>query len=66
MDKQKIKNSIADIEYDNFSIGNCGIGIKVINLRERREKYLADIIIIDDNVRTRYNDCEYPKNIITV
>jgi len=63
--KKEIKKRIADIEYFKHSAGGrlCGIGIKVVNVKilDKPKRFIADIIVndLEDNITTRYNDCEY-------
>ena len=55
-------------EYEFYTNGFhklSGKDVKVVNVKEYKDKYVADVILIDyyDNKRERYNECEYPKDL---
>jgi len=62
-----IKEIIEDFEYYKNGYNKIsGNSVKAINIKERKDKYIADIILSEDlgAVETRYNKCEYPKNLL--
>lgn len=66
MNKLKVKNIIQEKEeYSRNCNGRlCDYFVKVVNLRERKRYYLADLIIKEQNGnQERINDCEYNKQI---
>lgn len=52
--------------YANGFAKLSGCGVKAVNLRERKEDVLADVILYDynDNTQERYNKCKYPKKAL--
>lgn len=67
MNKELIKQTISNIEF--FANGFdklCGSQIKVINLKSKKDKYIADIILISEfgEIKERVNNCEYNKELI--
>ena len=63
MDKKIVKQKILDFEYFNFTAGGslCSRDVEVLNLRLRKDKAIADIILHDyeENYQERHNNCEY-------
>lgn len=62
----KIKDQIEEYEYYQNGFNNlCGNAVKVVNLRKRKDKYIADVILIEQESgnRERYNNCEYGKEL---
>lgn len=63
MTKEQIKNKIIEIEtrlngFDKL----CGVGVEVKNLRLRKTKVIADVILHTDyeaGISERFNNCEY-------
>lgn len=41
-----------------------GIGIKVVNVRVRKEVIIADVKVYQDDVETIYRNCSYGKEYI--
>lgn len=66
-DKEKIKQAIEFYEEGINGLDKISGGYAVVkNLRERKDKYIADIIIgvAEEGWKERYNYCEYPKELI--
>ena len=65
-EEMKIKDQIAEYEYhmNGFKQLN-GRHVKVVNLRVRKDKYIADVTLIDDfdGYRESFKDCEYDKTL---
>lgn len=66
-EREEVKEAIRF--YELFSNGLLKIGgsyAKVVNLRERKDRYIADVILGNDmeGWMERYYDCEYPKELI--
>jgi len=66
-EREEVKEAIRF--YELFSNGLLKIGgsyAKVVNLRERKDRYIADIIIGNymEGWFERYYNCEYPKELI--
>jgi len=66
-EREEVKKAIKF--YELYSSGLLRIGgtyAKVINLRERKDHYIADVIIGNDveGWLERYYNCEYPKELI--
>jgi len=62
INKDDIKEKIINYEmYTNGLRQISGAYIKVLNLKIRKYKYIADIIIYEDEKQERYNNCEYSK-----
>lgn len=65
INKDEVKEKIRKLERHNFGLDKIsGVFIKVLNLKIRKDKYIADIVIREDESSERYNNCEYPKKII--
>lgn len=67
MTRKEIKSRIEEHEYFSNGFHKLnGYHVKAVNLKQRQDKFIVDIIIhsADDNATERYNDCEYPKEFI--
>lgn len=69
MNKQQVKDAI--VNYEEWVNGYkklCDKSIKVVNLKRHGNPYawFADVIHYDhsDNYQERYNDCEYPLDLL--
>lgn len=63
--KDEIKEKIRELErYANGLDKISGVFIKVLNLKIRKDKYIADIVICEDENSKRYNNCEYHKKLL--
>ncbi len=59
--KDEIKEKIIEFERRISGLDKIsGVDVKVLNLRIRKDKYIADVIISEDEKSERYNNCEYP------
>jgi len=66
-DKKKIKEAIKLIEYKNTGLDKINSAfIEVRNLKERKDHYIADIVIrvYEESYLERYNNCIYTKESI--
>ena len=66
-DKKKIKEAIKLIEYKNTGLNKINSAfIEVRNLKERKDHYIADIVIriYEEGYLERYNNCIYTKESI--
>lgn len=67
MEKETIKRVIEDIEfYANGMKWINGGSVKVVNVRilKREKKVIADVILYYYDKTERYNNCEYPFEVI--
>ncbi len=66
--QKKIKEKIADCEHEanGFDYRGFAPSIKVVNLKILKDKYVADVIIIDHEEKTteRFDEVEYPLSIM--
>jgi|GEM_PF-5672531 len=65
--KKKIKEAIKLIEYRNTGLDKINSAfIEVRNLKERKDHYIADIVIriYEEGYLERYNNCIYTKESI--
>lgn len=63
MNKQKVREAIEMYEhYQNGFHKLCGIEVGARNLKLKKDKAVADIVIrwLEEGKQERYNDCEYP------
>ena len=61
MDKQLVKQKIADFEYYQNGYNQLnGADVKIINLHVGKIIATADVILSDGDIKTRVNACEYP------
>lgn len=61
------KEKIEDYEYYKNGFNRlCGHEVVIVNVRKRKDKYIADVILrdIEAGKSERYNDCEYPRTLI--
>jgi hypothetical protein len=68
-EKAKAKKAIEDYTMRHQGLHySMGAGVKVVNLRKRKTQYIADIIIIkpEERSRERISDVEYPFNILNL
>lgn len=70
MTKQEIKEYIGYKEQQAWNCSGmlCDYFVKVVNLKERKRYFLADIIVSDQegDIVERFNDCEYNKQIFNL
>lgn len=68
MTKKEIKEKIWKYEYCHSGFNKLsGVDVKVVNLRVRKNKAIADIVLTSDlesGNSERYNNCEYPFSLI--
>lgn len=65
INKDEVKEKIRELERHISGLDKIsGVFIKVLNLKIRKDKYIADIVICEDENSKRCNNCEYPKKII--
>jgi len=67
MDKNKVRTAIELFEwYKNGFNSLCGIEVTARNLKLRKDKAVADIVIrwLKEGKQERYNKCEYPYTIL--
>jgi len=60
---KKWKNKIIDYEAKAFKMLS-GISIKVVNVRVRKDKIIADVKILQGDAETKYINCEYQKEVL--
>lgn len=67
MDKKQIKEKIIEMEEYDWTAGYslCGRYVYVRNLKVRKDKAVADVILTEPESGTtkRYNECEYPMRL---
>ena len=66
-EKEKIIKAIQLLELKNSGLNKINSAyVKVKNLKERKDHYIADVIIgiSEEGYSERYNNCEYPKELI--
>ena len=60
----EIKQQIHDLEYSAngmFLLNNAGVSVR--NLKRVRGGYKADIVLFIEDIKERYNNCEYPDKV---
>ena len=60
-----LKDLISEYEYYTNGFQRLsGCDVQVFNVRIRKDKYIADVVLWTDDgaIKTRYNNCEYPKD----
>lgn len=63
MDRNKVREAIEMFEhYENGFHKLCGVEVIARNLKLRKDKAIADIVIrwLEEGKQERYNKCEYP------
>ena len=66
MDMQKVKQIIGEKEENAWNCNGklCDYSVKIINLKERKQYFVADVIVTEQGGdRQRFNKCEYNKQI---
>jgi len=58
---QKLKEKVREYEYflNGFQRLN-GAYVKVVNIKKKRDRLLADVILYNGEHEERYNKCNYP------
>jgi len=69
MEKQKVKNRIVEVEENHWNCGGrlCDYSVKVVNLVELKDRYIADVIVSEQGGHSeRFDQCEYLKEKLNV